>query len=79
MADALSRHDTSDAHVSALSGPSFDLFEGLRQAAHTDPALVAFREKLENGELRPPWAIIDGLVTFECPAYIYTSFLTTGG
>jgi hypothetical protein len=31
---------------------------------------VAFREKLENGELGPPWAIIDGLVTFERRAYI---------
>jgi hypothetical protein len=49
VADALSRRDTFDAHVSALSGPTFDLFEGLRQAAHTDPALMAFHEKLENG------------------------------
>jgi hypothetical protein len=70
MVDALSRSDTSDAHVYALSGPTFDIFEGLRQGAHMDPALVAFREKLENGELGHPWALTDGLVTFEHRAYI---------
>lgn len=49
VADALSRHDFPDACACAITGPAFDLFDALRQAAHTDPALVTLREQLEVG------------------------------
>jgi hypothetical protein len=44
VADALSRRDVPTGHAYALTGTSFDLFEALRQAAQTDPALVTFQE-----------------------------------
>jgi hypothetical protein len=64
VADALSRREVATSHTCAITGTSFDLFEALRQATHTDPALVAFREQLESGELGQPWALVDGIVTF---------------
>ena len=70
VADALSRRDAPAGQALAISGPSFDLFEALRQAAHTDPTLVTFREQLESGELGQPWALVDGVVTFQQRAYV---------
>ena len=31
---------------------------------------MAFREQLEAGELSSPWALVDGIVTFEQRAYV---------
>jgi hypothetical protein len=70
VADALSRRDTSYIRACAITRLTFDLFDALRQAAHTDPALMVFREQLESSELGPPWALIDGIVTFERRAYV---------
>ncbi|KAK1650839.1 hypothetical protein QYE76_068644 [Lolium multiflorum] len=47
VADALSRREVATGHTCAITGTCFDLFEALRQAVHTDLALVAFREQLE--------------------------------
>jgi hypothetical protein len=68
--DALSCRDVPTGHAYALTGTSFDLSKALRQAAHTDPTLVTFREQLESGELGQPWALIDGIVTFHQRAYV---------
>jgi hypothetical protein len=64
-ADALSRRDAPTGHTCAITRTSFDLFEALRQSALTDPALITFREQLESGELGQPWALVDGIVTFQ--------------
>lgn len=39
MADALSRHDQLDAHLAILSGPSFKLYDDIRQELQTSPEL----------------------------------------
>ena len=43
VADALSRRDTDEGVVLAISAPQFDFITRLRQAQETDPALVATR------------------------------------
>lgn len=70
VADALSRRDALAGQALAISGPAFDLFDALRQAAHMDPALVALWEQLQSGELGPPWALVDGIVTIQQRAYV---------
>jgi hypothetical protein len=44
VANALSRRDVPTSHACTIIETSFDIFAALRQAAHTDPALVTFRE-----------------------------------
>jgi hypothetical protein len=44
VADALSRHDTEETAVLAISGPRFDFIDRLRQATDQDLALVAIRD-----------------------------------
>jgi hypothetical protein len=51
IADTLSRRDVPTSDAYAITGPSFDLFDSVRQAAHIDPVLVTFQEKLESGKL----------------------------
>jgi hypothetical protein len=70
IADALSHRDAPTRHACAITVTSFDLFEALRQAALTDPVLITFREQLESGELGQPWALVDGIVTFQQRAYV---------
>ena len=46
VADALSKRDTEDLAVLAISRPQFDFIELLWQALDTDPALVTIKAKL---------------------------------
>ena len=48
VADALSRRDTEEAAILALSGPRFDFIERLRQANLQDPTLVAIKEEISS-------------------------------
>ena len=68
VADALSRRgdevaarDAPDAVLGALSGPSFQLYDVLRQELQDDPNLRAFRDTVvaDRGD---PWRLVDGLV-----------------
>jgi hypothetical protein len=70
VADALSRCEVATGHTCAITGTSFDLFEALCQATHTDPALVTFREQLDSGKLGQPWALVDDIVMFQQRAYV---------
>nr|XP_040253242.2 uncharacterized protein LOC120969950 [Aegilops tauschii subsp. strangulata] len=70
VADALSRRDTEETTVMAISGPRFDFIDRLRQATSTDPALVALREDITAGTRQLPWSLSDGLVTFNGRLYI---------
>ena len=54
IADDLSRHDTEDAAVMAISAPHFDFINWLRQATATDPVLVALKEELAAGTRAAP-------------------------
>ena len=46
VADVLSRRDTEEGAVLAVSAPRFDYIERLHQAQSTDPALVATRDAI---------------------------------
>jgi hypothetical protein len=72
VADALSRRDTenSTGALMAVSGPYFDFISRLRHAQATDPALVAVHDEISAGTRVAPWAISDGLVTYDGRLYI---------
>ena len=70
VADALSRRDTEDGAVLAVSAPCFDYIDRLRQAQATDPALVALRDELTAGSRGAPWALTDDLVTYDGRLYV---------
>jgi len=70
-ADALSRRDAEpdDAEVASegrllciRSGPSFALFDLIRQATATAPDAQLLRQQLDTGELDEPWRLADGLL-----------------
>ena len=64
VADALSRRDMEDAAIFSLSGPTFQVFDQLRQAAASQSALVALRDEILVDTRKTPWAFVDGLVLF---------------
>jgi transposase InsO family protein len=70
IADALSHRDSEEGEVMAISAPHFDFNERLRHAQATDPALVAIRDEVRVGTRTTPWALVDGMVTFEGRMYI---------
>jgi hypothetical protein len=49
VANALSRRDTKEGVVLAVSAPRFDYIARLRQAQSTDPTLVATRDAILAG------------------------------
>ncbi|KAK1606382.1 hypothetical protein QYE76_030055 [Lolium multiflorum] len=71
VADALSRRDAepdategdSAGHLLCIrSGPSFALFDRIRQATVAAPAAQLLRQQLAAGELDAPWRVADGLL-----------------
>jgi hypothetical protein len=70
VADALSRRDTEEGVVLAISAPRFDFIERLRQAQASDPALVAMRDEISAGIRAAPWSLIDHMVAFDGRLYI---------
>ena len=70
VADALSRRDTEEGALLVLSAPRFDFVDRLRQAQHTDPALVALREDINTGSRGVPWSVADGMIQFAGRLYI---------
>ena len=70
VADALSRCDTDEGVIFAISAPRFDFVTRLRQAQDTDPALVAIRDELRAGSRGAPWTLVDGMVQFGGRLYI---------
>jgi hypothetical protein len=65
VADALSRRDTPDGVVLAISAPRFDYIDRLRWEQAGDAASVAIKDELVAGSRGAPWAIVDGLLTYE--------------
>jgi hypothetical protein len=71
VADALSRRDTEEGALLALSAPRFDFVDRLlRQAQLTDPALVALQEDISTGSRGAPWSVVDGMIQFAGRLYI---------
>jgi hypothetical protein len=70
VADALSRRDTEESVLLAISAPRFDFIARLRQAQAMDPALTAIHEGVGAGTRDAPWAVADGMVTYDGRLYI---------
>jgi hypothetical protein len=70
VADALSRRDTEEGAVLAISALRFDYIERLRHPQATDPALVAIRDEITTGARAAPWSLIDGMVAFDSRLYV---------
>jgi hypothetical protein len=70
VVDALSRRDTEESGLLAISAPHFDFITRLRQAQAMDPALAAIHEGVGVGTRDAPWAVADGMVTYEGRLYI---------
>jgi hypothetical protein len=70
VADALSRWDTEDGALLAISGPCFDFIDRLHQAQLEDPALVAMHAEITAGTRPTTWTIVDGMVLFGGRLYI---------
>lgn len=54
VADVLSRHDTEEAALLALSEPRFDFIERLRQANDQETTLVAIKEEITSNQHAAP-------------------------
>ncbi|WVZ77022.1 hypothetical protein U9M48_024925 [Paspalum notatum var. saurae] len=70
VADALSRCDTEEGELLAISAPRFDFISRLRHAQALDPSLVAIHDEVRAGTRAAPWAVTDGMVTFDGRLYI---------
>lgn len=70
VADALSRRDTDETMLLAISGPRFDFIDRLCQAQDIDPVLMALREEFMVHQHAAPWALTDGMVTYDGHLYI---------
>jgi hypothetical protein len=70
VADALSRRDTEEGELLAVTAPRFDFIERLRQAQVIDPALVAIYNEIRAGTRKAPWSIVGGMVAMEGRLYI---------
>jgi hypothetical protein len=68
VADVLSRRDTEEGVLLALSAPRFDFIDRLRQAQLSDPALVALHG--DTDARQAPWSVVDGTVQFAGRLYI---------
>ncbi|WVZ92756.1 hypothetical protein U9M48_038799 [Paspalum notatum var. saurae] len=70
VADALSRRDAEASTAMEISGPRFDIVRDLQRAATTEPALVVLRDQVTAGTLGVPWALVDGVLTYDGKFYL---------
>jgi hypothetical protein len=70
VADVLSRRDTEEGVLLALSAPRCDFIDRLRQAQLSDPSLVALRAEIDTDTRQAPWSVVDDMVQFTGRLYI---------
>jgi hypothetical protein len=71
VADALSRRDTEAlAELSALSIPSFQLFDSIQQEIMSSPELSELKKDIITGIHGDKWHMIDDLITMAGYVYI---------
>jgi hypothetical protein len=70
VADALYRRDTPEGAVLDVSAPRFDYIAQVRQEQASHPVVVALKEELTAGLRGAPWAIVDGLLTYDGRIFI---------
>lgn len=62
VVDALSCHDAKSTDLAMLSGPSFQLYEDIRQEVERLPEMIKVHQRIISGELSTPWQLQDGLI-----------------
>jgi hypothetical protein len=71
VGDTLSRRDIEEvACLSAISTPSFLLFEALCQEFTDDSTLCALRDEVVARSRGDKWKLVDGLVTMDGKVYV---------
>ena len=70
VVDVLSRRDTEEGTMLAISAPRFDFIDRLRHAQATDPELAAIHVELRAGKRTASWAMVDGMIVFDGRLYI---------
>jgi hypothetical protein len=70
VADALSRRDTEEKLPHAISTPTFQLYDDIRQAISADQDLSALRNNIIAGLKDPAWSVTDGLILKSGKVYI---------
>jgi hypothetical protein len=86
VADALSRRDGEEPLLAALSGahaacfsaisvPTFRLFDDLRREVDTDPALHARRDAVATGDHGDSWCVHEGLLLHKGRVFVPSSSL----
>jgi hypothetical protein len=70
VADALSRRDTEEDAVLAISAPRFDFIGRLHHAQATKLALVGIHDEVHAGTRTVPWTVVNDMVTYEGRLYI---------
>jgi hypothetical protein len=69
-ADALSRQEEDPAAVHAISSPTFELFDKLRDEIQHSPEAVAVCSQVAEGKAEEGWSLVDGLVLFRGKIFI---------
>jgi hypothetical protein len=70
VADALSRRDTEEGAILAISAPRFDFIDRLCHAQTMDPGLVAIHDEVRTGTRVAPWTVVDDMVAYGGHLYI---------
>jgi hypothetical protein len=70
VADALSRRDTEEGAILAISAPRFDFIDRLCHAQTMDPGLVAIHDEVRTGTRAAPWTVVDDMVAYGGHLYI---------
>jgi hypothetical protein len=70
VADTLSRRDTEEGTMLAISAPRFDFIDRPHHAQATDPELAAIHAELSAGKRTALWAMVDGMIAFDGRLYI---------
>jgi hypothetical protein len=70
VADALSRRDSDEPHIHALSTPTFQLYDDIRNAISSCPTLTALRNNIIAGLKDESWSVKDDLIFRSGKIYI---------
>lgn len=73
-ADALSRREENQPSVHAISAPTFELFDVLREEYGGHPRVASVREMIKTGTAKVGWTEADDLLLFNKKG-ISTGFL----
>jgi len=73
VADALSRRDSEELAIHAISTPTFHLYDDLRREIETTPELAALRQAILDGQHDDTWRIQEGLILHRGKLHVSSS------